>query len=55
MTDAPRQAYQSLGLSVLLRAATAGDDLTPIGVSLLEYAQHHDDPDDYSISRLCWR
>ncbi|MFM0175577.1 RimK family alpha-L-glutamate ligase [Paraburkholderia sediminicola] len=45
MTDAPRQAYQSLGLSVLLRAATAGDDLTPIGVSLLEYAQHHDDPD----------
>ncbi|MFM0005871.1 RimK family alpha-L-glutamate ligase [Paraburkholderia dipogonis] len=45
MTDAPRQVYQSLGLSVLLRAATAGNDLTPIGLSLLEYAQHHDDPD----------
>jgi glutathione synthase/RimK-type ligase-like ATP-grasp enzyme len=45
MTDSARQVYQSLGLSVLLRATTAGNDLTPIGVSLLEYAQDHDDPE----------
>lgn len=45
VTEATDQAYQSLGLSVLLRAATAGNDLTPLGVSLLEYAQRHDDPD----------
>ncbi len=44
MTDGTCQAYQSLGLSVLLRAATGGNDLTPLGVSLLEYAQRHDDP-----------
>ncbi len=44
MTEATCQTYQSLGLSVLLRAATAGNDLTPLGVSLLEYAQRHDDP-----------
>ncbi|REG52216.1 hypothetical protein B0G80_8754 [Paraburkholderia sp. BL6669N2] len=44
MTETTCQAYQSMGLSVLLRAATAGNDLTPLGVSLLEYARRHDDP-----------
>ncbi|MBC8745602.1 glutathione synthase/RimK-type ligase-like ATP-grasp enzyme [Paraburkholderia sp. WC7.3g] len=36
--------HQPLGLAVLLRAATAGNDLTPFGQSLLEHVTHHDDP-----------
>jgi glutathione synthase/RimK-type ligase-like ATP-grasp enzyme len=36
--------YQPLGLAALLRAATAGNDLTPLGQSLLEHAVRHDDP-----------
>ncbi|WOD14386.1 ATP-grasp domain-containing protein [Paraburkholderia kirstenboschensis] len=35
---------QLLGVSTLLRAAAAGEDLTPVGMSLLEYAQQHDHP-----------
>lgn len=37
-------AYQPLGLAVLLREATAGNDLTLLGQSLIDYAQSHDDP-----------
>ncbi|CAB3798653.1 hypothetical protein LMG28614_04813 [Paraburkholderia ultramafica] len=36
--------HQPLGLATLLRAATAGSDLTPLGASLLEHVKHHDDP-----------
>jgi glutathione synthase/RimK-type ligase-like ATP-grasp enzyme len=36
--------YQPLGLAPLLRAATAGNDLTPLGESLLEHVKQHDDP-----------
>jgi glutathione synthase/RimK-type ligase-like ATP-grasp enzyme len=38
------QAYQPLGLAVLLREATAGADLTPLGHSLFEHTQRCDDP-----------
>jgi glutathione synthase/RimK-type ligase-like ATP-grasp enzyme len=38
------QAYRPLGLAVLLRQATAGNDLTLLGQSLIEYAQSNDDP-----------
>lgn len=38
------QAYRPLGLAALLRQATAGTDLTPLGQDLLEYVQHDDDP-----------
>src|SRR5580698_351727 len=38
------QAYRPLGLAVLLREATAGNDLTLLGQSLIEYAQSNDDP-----------
>lgn len=37
--------YRLLGLPVLLREATAGGDLTPLGAQLLEYVRTHDDPD----------
>lgn len=40
----PSQAYQPLGLAELLRAATAGNDLTPLGELLLEHTQQNDDP-----------
>jgi glutathione synthase/RimK-type ligase-like ATP-grasp enzyme len=43
-------AYQSLGLAVLLREASAGNDLTLLGQSLIEYAQSHDDP--YALLEL---
>src|ERR1700744_3770786 len=43
-------AYQPLGLAVLLRDATAGNDLTLLGQSLIEYAQGHDDP--YALLEL---
>jgi glutathione synthase/RimK-type ligase-like ATP-grasp enzyme len=43
-------AYQPLGLAVLLRDATAGNDLTLLGQSLIEYAQSHDDP--YALLEL---
>jgi glutathione synthase/RimK-type ligase-like ATP-grasp enzyme len=36
--------YQPLGLATLLREATAGKDLTPLGARLLEHTQRHDDP-----------
>jgi glutathione synthase/RimK-type ligase-like ATP-grasp enzyme len=36
--------YQPLGLATLLRAATAGNDLTPLGEGLLDHARQHDDP-----------
>lgn len=36
--------HQPLGLAVLLRAATAGSDLTPLGECLLEHVKLHDDP-----------
>jgi glutathione synthase/RimK-type ligase-like ATP-grasp enzyme len=36
--------HQPLGLATLLRAATAGCDLTPLGETLLEHAKLHDDP-----------
>ncbi|MGF6917947.1 ATP-grasp domain-containing protein [Paraburkholderia sp. 40] len=36
--------HQPLGLAALLRAATAGSDLTPLGESLLEHVKRHDDP-----------
>lgn len=36
--------YQPLGLATLLRAATAGNDLTPLGEGLLEHVRQHDDP-----------
>ncbi|WP_147440742.1 RimK family alpha-L-glutamate ligase [Paraburkholderia sp. RAU2J] len=36
--------HQPLGLAALLRAATAGNDLTPLGESLLEHIKRHDDP-----------
>jgi glutathione synthase/RimK-type ligase-like ATP-grasp enzyme len=38
------QAYRPLGLAVLLREATAGNDLTLLGQSLIGYAQSNDDP-----------
>jgi hypothetical protein len=41
---AQTEAYQPLGLAVLLREATAGHDLMPLGQHLIEYAEHHDDP-----------
>jgi glutathione synthase/RimK-type ligase-like ATP-grasp enzyme len=43
-------AYQPLGLATLLREATAGNDLTLLGQSLIEYAQSHDDP--YALLEL---
>ncbi|MFM0726528.1 RimK family alpha-L-glutamate ligase [Paraburkholderia strydomiana] len=36
--------HQPLGLATLLRAATAGNDLTPLGELLLEHVKRHDDP-----------
>lgn len=36
--------YQPIGLAALLRAATAGNDLTSLGQRLLEYTDRHDDP-----------
>ncbi len=36
--------HQAMGLAVLLRAATAGKDLTPLGQSLLERITQRDDP-----------
>jgi glutathione synthase/RimK-type ligase-like ATP-grasp enzyme len=36
--------YEPLGLATLLRAATAGNDLTPLGEGLLEHVRQHDDP-----------
>ncbi|HEY2021144.1 RimK family alpha-L-glutamate ligase [Paraburkholderia sp.] len=36
--------HQPLGLATLLRAATAGNDLTPLGEMLLEHVKRHDDP-----------
>jgi glutathione synthase/RimK-type ligase-like ATP-grasp enzyme len=36
--------YPPLGLATLLRAATAGNDLTPLGEGLLEHVRQHDDP-----------
>lgn len=36
--------YQPLGLATLLRAATAGNDLTPLGEGLLDHVRQHDDP-----------
>ncbi|MGF6774049.1 glutathione synthase/RimK-type ligase-like ATP-grasp enzyme [Paraburkholderia sp. GAS199] len=44
MTEPTHALYRPLGLSVLLRAASAGEDLTPLGVTILDYAQRHDDP-----------
>jgi glutathione synthase/RimK-type ligase-like ATP-grasp enzyme len=38
------EAYQPLGLAVLLREATAGHDLMPLGQHLIAYAKEHDDP-----------
>jgi hypothetical protein len=38
-------AYRPLGLAVLLREATAGKDLTPLGERLLERAKRDNDPD----------
>lgn len=38
------QLHQPLGLAVLLRAGLAGTDLTPLGQSLLELTERHDDP-----------
>lgn len=43
-SPAPSPAYQPLGLARLLRAATAGEDLTQLGERLLEHTQRHDDP-----------
>ncbi|MFZ0693020.1 MAG: RimK family alpha-L-glutamate ligase [Alphaproteobacteria bacterium] len=44
-TDAgQQQAYQPLGLAVLLREAIAGNDLTPLEGRLAEQAQRYDDP-----------
>jgi glutathione synthase/RimK-type ligase-like ATP-grasp enzyme len=40
----PSADYPPLGLAPLLRAATAGEDLTPIGEALLEYTKTHADP-----------
>jgi glutathione synthase/RimK-type ligase-like ATP-grasp enzyme len=42
--DAHPWLYQPLGLATLLRAATAGNDLTPLGEGLLDHARQHDDP-----------
>lgn len=36
--------YRPLGLATLLRQATAGTDLTPLGANLIEYTQTHDEP-----------
>jgi glutathione synthase/RimK-type ligase-like ATP-grasp enzyme len=36
--------YQPLGLAALLRKATAGNDLTPLGESLLAHSERCDDP-----------
>lgn len=36
--------YRPLGLAALLRQATAGTDLTPLGARLVEHSQTHDDP-----------
>lgn len=36
--------YQPLGLAALLRDATAGNDLTPLGERLLEHTRRYDDP-----------
>jgi len=36
--------HQPLGLATLLRAATAGNDLTPLGEMLVEHVKCHDDP-----------
>ncbi|WOD14522.1 hypothetical protein [Paraburkholderia kirstenboschensis] len=44
MTDTGSMNHQLLGVSTLLRAAAAGEDLTPVGMSLLEYVQQHDHP-----------
>jgi hypothetical protein len=41
---AQTEAYQPLGLAVLLREATAGHDLMPLGQHLIDYAGQHDDP-----------
>ncbi|WP_207004596.1 ATP-grasp domain-containing protein [Trinickia mobilis] len=37
-------AYRPLGLARLLREATAGTDLTPLGERLLEHGKRNDDP-----------
>jgi hypothetical protein len=43
-------AYQPLGLAALLRAATAGNDLTPLGERLLAHSQRYEDP--YALLEL---
>jgi glutathione synthase/RimK-type ligase-like ATP-grasp enzyme len=43
-TAQPPFVYQPLGLATLLRQATAGTDLGPLGERLIEHSQTNDDP-----------
>lgn len=42
--EAVASHHQLLGLATLLRAAVEKQDLTPLGQTLIEYLQRHDDP-----------